>query len=430
MNHTHIYRVILFFALVIFSLNGVVGQNNKTKLSNEKKQLEKEIAQQKKLLETTKKNQTASLRDVQLITKQIKKQEQLIEVINDEMLAIDHDIEENSKELDALENKLDRLMDEYKKAVYTAYKYRNVMNKAGFVLSSQSLTQAARRLNYLQEYTRSIDQQLKTIKQTQEDIRRKDTILRQNKEEKTLLVQDKNKEKQNLSKQQEEKNKIVADLKKRESYINGEITKRIKRQQQIENAIKKIIADEVAAREKRAAEEKAKAKTTTTTTTTTSSGSSTPTTTTKTTAIGLTPEEATLASNFESNKGKLPWPVEKGTILIDFGTYSHPEVSSVKMNNSGINILTEKNAPVRAVFEGVVSNVSEIDGTKVVMIRHGNYITVYFNLSSVSVKQGSKVSTKQVIGYAKSTPNETTSELHFEIWKDKNIQNPSLWIKR
>ena len=419
MEDTYKYRIVLFFALAILLLNVAIGQDNQSKLTNEKKQLEKEIAQQKKLLETTKKSKTASLRDIQLITNQIKKQEQLIRVINDEVLSLEHNIEENTKELNALKSKLNVLTDEYRKAVYAAYKYRNVMNKAGFVLSSENLTQAARRMNYLQEYSRSLNQQLATILQTRKNIERKDTILRQNKAEKTQLFQDKNKEKQNLSQQQQEKNKIVSNLKKKESEINKEIVTRINRQKQIDAAIQKIIAEEIAAREKRAAA-----------TTTSPSAKPTTSSTPKTTAIGLTPEEANLASSFESNKGKLPWPVEKGTIITDFGTYSHPEVSSVKITNNGVNILTEKNAPIRAVFDGVVSRIFDMDGSKVVMIRHGNYITVYSNLSTVNVKQDSKVTTKQIIGYAKSTSTETTSELHFEIWKDKNLLNPSLWIKR
>ena len=416
---TQMYRIVycLAFALWLLFSGAAMGQNTKTKLTNEKQQLEKEIAQQKKLLEATKKDKTASLKDIQLITNQIKRQEQLIRVINDEMSSLDHDIEENTKELNALKGKLDILVDEYKRSVYTAYKYRNVINKAGFVLSSESFTQASRRMNYLQEYSRSLNQQLATILRTQNDIKKKDTILRQNKAEKTQLFQEKNDEKQNLSKQQQEKNRIVANLKKKESQINSEITKKIKRQKQIDDAIKKIIAEEIAARERRAAEEAKKKGTTTTASS-------------KTTAIGLTPEEATLASNFESNKGKLPWPVEKGTIITNFGTYSHPEVSSVKITNNGIDILTEKNAPVRAVFNGVVSRVFDMDGTKIVMIRHGNYITVYSNLSTVNVKQDSKITTKQIIGYARSAPGETTSELHFEIYKDKNSQNPALWIKR
>lgn len=422
MKGSKTYRFFFFFAVMImlFSSSFVMGQNTKAKLNEDKKKLENEIKEQKRLLEITKKNKTVSLQEIQLITNQIKKQENLIRVINDEILSLDYEIEENTKELGLLKKKLDLLIEEYRKAVYTAYKYRNVINKTGFILSSESLTQAARRISYLQEFSHLLNQQLTTIMQTQEDIKRKDTLLRQNKEEKTHLFQERNNEKQNLAKQQSEKNLIVTDLKKKETQINNNITKKINQQKQIDAAIKKIIDEEIAASAKRNVVAKKG----------TTAPATAATTTTKNTVISLTPEEANLALNFESNKGKLPWPVEKGTIIADFGTYSHPEVSSVMIENRGVNILTDKNAPIRAVFNGEVSRVLDMDGSKVLLIRHGNYITVYSNLSTVNVKQHDKINTKQIIGYVKSNSSDAHSELHFEIWKDKNLLNPSLWIKR
>ena len=393
----------------------VSGQNTQANLNNEKKKLENEIKEQKRLLEITKNNKTASLREIQLITNQIKQQEKLIQIINDEILSLDHEIDVNTEELNTLKQKLDIFIEEYRKAVYIAYKYRNTLNKTGFILSSESLTQAARRINYLQEYSRFLNQQLKTIVQTQEEINKKNTLLRQNKAEKTRLFNDKNTEKQNLSKQQQEKNQIVTNLKKKESQINNEIIKKVNRQKQIDAAIKKIIEEEIAAREKRAAS--AKKTTATTSTSTTTAKKNVPT--------NLTAEEANFASDFESNKGKLPWPVEKGTIVAEFGTYSHPEVSSVMITNNGINLLTEKNAPILAVFNGIVSRVLDLEGSKMVLIRHGNYITVYSNLSNVTVKQDDKITAKQVIGRV-----DAKSELHFEIWKDRTLLNPSLWLRR
>ena len=407
----------------------VVGQNTKAGLDNEKKQLEKEIKEQKRLLEITKNNKTASLREIQLITNQIKQQEKLIRVINDELSLLDREIEENTKELSELKQKLDVLTNEYRKAVYAAYKYRNVMNKTGFILSSESLTQAATRINYLQKYSRFLNQQLMTILQTQEDINKKNTVLRQNKVEKSQLVNKQTIEKQNLSKQQTEKNQIVANLQKKESQISAEITKKVSRQKQIDAAIKKIIDEEIAAREKKTATTSKKPATNTTTAT---NATSTTTTTSapKNTVLNLTTEEANFALDFESNKGKLPWPVEKGRIITQFGTYSHPEVSSVMIENRGIDILTEKNAPIQAIFQGVVSRVIDMEGSKVVLIRHGNYITVYSDLTNVKVKQNDKITAKQVIGYAKSNASDANAEVHFEIWKDRRPLNPSLWIKQ
>jgi septal ring factor EnvC (AmiA/AmiB activator) len=420
------YRFISFCALIImlFIFCFVWGQNTKAGLNDEKKKLEKEIKEQKRLLEITKNNKIASLREIELITNQMKQQEQLIRVINDEILSLDHKIEVNTEELNALKQKLDVFVAEYQKAVYTAYKYRNVMNKTGFILSSENLTQAARRINYLNEYSRYLNQQLKTILQTQEEVNQKNILLRQNKAEKTQLFNDRNTKKQNLSKQQQEKNQIVANLKKRESQINSEITKKVNRQKQIDAAIKKIIEEEIAAREKRSTTSTTTKKTTTTTTTTTNTSVSKPVPT------NITAEEANFASDFESNKGKLPWPVEKGTIIANFGTYSHPEVSSVMITNNGINILTEKNASILAVFSGVVSRVLDMEGSKVVLIRHGNYITVYSNLTNVTVKQNDKITAKQIIGRVMSSASDADAELHFEIWKDRALLNPSLWLRR
>jgi len=416
------------FLLFVAVLGSVSGQNTKANLDNEKKKLEKEIKEQKRQLEITKNNKTASLREIQLITNQIKKQEKLIQVINDEMSSLDGEIEANMRELNTLKQKLDVFIEEYKKAVYAAYKYRNVMNKTIFILSSESLSQTASRISYLQEYSRHLNQQLNIILQTQDEISQKNTLLRQNKAEKTQLFNDRNIEKENLSKQQTEKNQIVANLKKKESQINDEITKKVNRQKQIDAAIKKIIEEEIAAREKRAA---AANKTTTTTTKTTTTATTTTTTAAnKTVPANLTAEEANFAADFESNKGKLPWPVEKGTIVANFGTYSHPEVSSVMITNNGINILTDKNASIQAIFGGVVSRVLDMDGAKMVLIRHGNYITVYSNLTNVTVKQDDKITAKQVIGRIKSNANDANAELHFEIWKDRTLLNPSAWLRR
>lgn len=417
------YRFLLFtFCFILFL--SVSGQNTKENLDNEKKKLEQEIKEQKQLLEITKNNKTTSLREIQLITNQIKKQEKLIQIINDEMLSLDREIETNTQELNTLKQKLNIFIEKYRKAIYIAYKYRNVMNKTGFILSSESLAQAARRLNYLHEYSRLLSQQLKIILRTQEEINKKNILLYQNKVEKTQLFEARNAEKENLSKQQTEKNQIVANLKKKESQINSEITKKQNRQKQIDATIKRIIEEEIAAREKR------------TTTSTSANLAKKPTITSTTTTVNksvptnLTAEEANFAADFESNKGKLPWPVEKGTIIANFGTYSHPEVSSVMITNNGINILTDKNAPIMAVFGGVVSRIFDMDGTKVVLIRHGNYFTVYSNLTNVTVKQDDKVVAKQVIGRVKSDPSDANSELHFEICKDRNFLNPSVWLKR
>lgn len=409
----------LFFMLIC---NGF-GQT-KASLSQEKKKLEQEIAEQKKILATTQKNKNLSLREIQVIKNQISNQEKLIANINAEIGELDGEIAKNEQEIAQLNEKLEQLKADYREAVYTAYKYRNITNKVGFILSSESISQALTRANYLVHYASALKSQVHLISKTQEDIQKHKETLQQNKEEKSLLAQNKLSEKEQLAKQEKEKQNIVNKLKKKEQDINAAIQKKIKRQKNIDAAIQKIINDEIA-KAKAAAVKKAAASS--------STAGKTPAATAPSSSsvvLSMTPQETALAQDFESNRGKLPWPVEKGNIVTKFGAYSHPEVSSVQLNNNGINILTEKGATVRAVFKGKVAAIADVNGAKAVILKHGNYFTVYTNLASVTVHQGDNVSTKQTLGKLLQESNDSYSELHFEILKEKVYQNPSLWILR
>ena len=409
----------LFFMLIC---NGF-GQT-KASLSQEKKKLEQEIAEQKKILATTQKNKNLSLREIQVIKNQISNQEKLIANINAEIGELDGEIAKNEQEIAQLNEKLEQLKADYREAVYTAYKYRNITNKVGFILSSESISQALTRANYLVHYASALKSQVHLISKTQEDIQKHKETLQQNKEEKSLLAQNKLSEKEQLAKQQKEKQTIVNNLKKKEQDINAAIQKKIKRQKNIDAAIQKIINDEIA---------KAKAAAAKKTSAAGSTAGKTPAATAPSSSsvvLSMTPQETALAQDFESNRGKLPWPVEKGNIVTKFGAYSHPEVSSVTLNNNGINILTEKGATVRAVFKGKVAAIADVNGAKAVILKHGNYFTVYTNLASVSVHQGDNVNTKQALGRLIQESNDSYSELHFEILKEKVYQNPSLWILR
>ena len=338
-NIKQIVYLILIICLSLGQTNTAFCQSNKDALTKEKKQLEKELAQQKRLLEETRKNKTASLREIQLITNQIKNRERLIQTINEELSHIDVEIEETSKEISQLQTKLNELIKEYKKAIYIAYKHRNILDKANFIISAENVHQAVKRMRYLQEYSNALNRHLLIIQQTQTAKKEKEEALIQTKQEKENLLVNKNQEKTKLQKQQKEKDRVVSTLKKKESKINAEINRKIKRQKAIDAKIYKIIEAELA-RAKKASSPKVEA------------------------------ANVALSADFASNQGKLPWPVDKGSIITNFGTYSHPEVSSVKITNNGINILTDRTAPVRSVFNGKVSTVSVIDGANVVIISH------------------------------------------------------------
>ena len=243
------YRNITFFGIIfcLFSLIApVYGQSKKTALTNEKKQLEKEIKQQQTLLQQTQKNKKASLREIQLINSQVQKQEKLIHTIHHEIDNLDTAIEANTKAVAELESELETMKKDYAQAVYMAYKYRHVLNKAAFVASAENISQAVRRMRYLQEYTNALDRKMRLIQETQLTLKEKETLLQQNKLEKEQLLKDKNREKAQLDQQKREKNQIVNKLKKQESQIKAEINKKVKRQKAVNAAIDKIIKEEIA----------------------------------------------------------------------------------------------------------------------------------------------------------------------------------------
>ncbi|MDR1792587.1 MAG: peptidoglycan DD-metalloendopeptidase family protein [Bacteroidales bacterium] len=425
---TRIYFVLVFIASlsIVYTVN---GQSNKDKLNAEKKQLQVSIEQQKKLLNATQKEKTTSLREIELIKNQIKQQERLISVINEELGLLNHQIEQTDKEISTLSGKLSLLKEEYAKAVYAAYKYRNTFNKSGFILSAKTFVQAAVRMNYLQKYSSLLQQQLLEIEQTKQNIFQKSEQLHKSKAEKSSLALSQTLQKNELDKQRSEKDAIVAKLKTKEKTISSDLKKKVARQNQVDAAIDKIIRAEIAQAQAKANAAKKNA-TTPAKSNTASTSQANKTTTSAPVQLEMTPEEALLSSDFEGNQGKLPWPVAKGTIINHFGTYSHKEVSSVKITNNGINILTEKDAAIRTVFQGTVAGIIDLNnGSKAVLIRHGNYITVYSNLAAVSVKKNDKVAAKQAIGTVLTMASETYPELHFEVRKNTTPLNPEAWLR-
>jgi septal ring factor EnvC (AmiA/AmiB activator) len=211
----HIAYFLLAACITIGSNTLVFSQTSKTALTNEKKQLEKELAQQKKLLAETRKSKTASLREIQLLTNQIRNREKLIQTINQELSNIDVEIQETTKEISLLQDKLNELIKAYKKAIYIAYKHRDMLNKTSFIISSENIHQAVKRMRYLQEYSKALNRHLLIIQETQAAKKKKEESLMQIKQEKAMLLDNESKEKTNLQKQQSEKYKVVIQLKKK-----------------------------------------------------------------------------------------------------------------------------------------------------------------------------------------------------------------------
>ena len=413
---------LMFFPFDAFS------QSKSAKLKNDKKKIETEIANTQKLLKQTEKNKNASLQQISILRQQISNRENLITTLETEIFELEEELARNIKLSQELNKKLEYMKSDYSRVVYLAYKNRKLIDKVTFLLSSDNFSQMFRRVKYYSVFANNVKYQVEQIEKTQEEIRIKNEEIVQMKAEKLALREGKEVEIKKLEIDRTETTKKAQELKQKEKQLASTLQEKQKKRKELDVAIKKAIEAEIVAANKKKAEEaaKAKAKANKNANTNTSSGSSG-----KTIAkneIMLTPDEQLVSSSFANNKGKLPWPVAKGAKVGEFGSYPHPDVPSVMIENRGIDILVEPNTSVRAIFQGEVTGVLEVMGTKVLMIRHGEYLSVYQNLASVNVKKGDKVSTKQTIGTVAKSSTNNTYELHFEVWKNNVYLNPSQWL--
>lgn len=416
--------VLLAVAMLCVPLDAF-SQSKSAKLKNDKKKIETEIANTQKLLKQTEKNKNASLQQISVLRQQISNREALITTLNTEIFELEEDLAQNIKLSQDLNKKLEYMKSDYSRVVYLAYKNRKLIDKVTFLLSSDNFSQMFRRVKYYSVFANNVKHQVDQIEKTQEEIKKKNEEIVQLKAEKLALLEGKEVEIKKLEIDRTETTKKAQELKQKEKQLASTLREKQKKRKELDIAIKKAIEAEIVAANKKKAEEAAKAAKSKANKANASSGSSKPA---SGNAIVLTPDEQLVSNSFVNNKGKLPWPVAKGAKVGDFGSYPHPDVPSVMIENRGIDILVEPNTPVRAVFQGEVTGILDVMGTKVLMIRHGEYLSVYQNLASVNVKKGDKVNTKQTVGtVAKSTTNNTY-ELHFEVWKNSTYLNPNQWL--
>lgn len=414
------WLILLVFSVITITVI-VFAQTSSERLKNNKRIIENEIANTQKLLDQIRKNQKTSLQEIQLLRQQINNREVLITELNNELYQYEMELELNIKLSRDLDKKLEYMKTDYERVVYLAYKNRKMIDRLTFLLSADDFSQMYRRARYYAIFAESVKYQVALIKKTQEEITTKNAEIIILKEQKQAVLEGKELEIKRLEQDRNTKTKTAEQLKKKEKALASELKDKQKRRRELDAAIKKAIEEEIKASNNKKSSNKTKTKTTTNTTTPAkSSGSST--------VIELTPDEQLVSNSFINNKGKLPWPVAKGTKISDFGTAPHPDVPSVMIENRGIDILVEPGTHVRAVFEGIVTGVLDMMGSKVVMVRHGEYLSVYQNLATVNVKKGDKVSTKAVLGTVAKANGSNTYELHFEVWKNTTFLNPNSWL--
>ncbi|MCK9617217.1 MAG: peptidoglycan DD-metalloendopeptidase family protein [Lentimicrobiaceae bacterium] len=398
---------------LLFPVSYVNAQQNKNKkeqLQKKKAKIENEIQYTNKLLGETKKNKKVSLNQLVILNKKITKRVELISTIADELQNVEKQIQTNSSQVMRLKRELKDLKDEYAKMIYYAYKNKNFYNRLMFIFASESVNQAYQRIKYFQQYSTYRKEQSRLIQQTQKQLDGKIAELNSRKAAKLLLLRTNEKENLQLTLEKEEQNKTLRQLTQKERKLLASLKEQESSARKLQAAIENIIAEEI--RKSREVAKKAGKKI-------------------DPEAITYTPAEKALSGSFAANKGNLPWPSENGFISGSYGEHEHPLLKGIKIKNNGINITTHPGAKVRSVFEGTVSSVITIPNyNHVVIISHGEFLTVYSNLSEVYVSKGEKVSTKQNLGSVYTHPESRKTELHFELWKGKTTLNPASWIAR
>lgn len=429
MRRLQIILVMLLLALVSHSFAQKTKGKTKKQLQSEITTLQKEISNANQLLKKTTKDKEMTLNEVAILEKKIKQREQLIQACNEQITVLDEEINIGQNNIKSLNSDLSKLQKEYAKMIVFANKNRSHYDRLGFIFASEDFNQAFSRIRYIRQFTDARKVKMDQIAATEKQISSALEASQQAREEQTALLKEEKAQQGALKKEKEELNAQVNKLKKKEGNLQQDIKNKQQQTKKLQKAIDDIIAEEIrkanAEAEKKRKEEAKK--------NTNKSKSSTTTTTTKTkeTGMALTPAEKTLSTNFVNNKGKLPWPVERGKISSSYGKHASSVSSKVTVTNNGIDIATTDGAKARAVFDGEVASVTKLTGANtVVIIRHGEYFTVYSNLENVTVKRGDTVKTKQNIGTVHTNKTEGKTELHFELLKEQNRQNPANWLSQ
>ncbi len=407
-NNNNIFKLSILFIFLIFS-SATYAQSNKQKaLETRRQELRREIQKINELRSENKSKEKSELSLIEDFNYKISVLNNLIKVTNQQANLLTREINSNQKQITDLRSELKQLKEDYAAMIVKSYKSKNEQSRIMFLLSSDDFKQAYKRLQYLKQYSDHQKEQGETIKAKTEELQTINSNLLKQKESKKKLISENRVVQRSLEKERVQHQSLMKSIQKNLSKYASQIKKKQREAAKIDKDIENIIKAAIVASRKRSG------------------------VTTKTTSVSgfsLTAEEKVLASNFVSNKGKLPWPVEKGLVKVRYGKQPSPIDRTIVINSNGVRIATEKGAKARAVFNGEVSKIVRIKNANIiVMIRHGNYITAYKNLSKVFVKEGDKVKTKQAIGevFTNSTNGDTV--LSFTVFKDLQTQNPASWI--
>lgn len=388
----HLRYIIII--LLLFSFNSASSQSIK-KLRANKKKIEKEITYLNKLILSSSKNKKITVNKLVLVTKQIDNRERLITNIEQESNSLSNSIATNKHSIVVSNKKLESLKELYAAIIYNSWLHKSVKNKFIFLMSSYDFNQAYIRIKYLKQYSDYTERLAKQIVSLKKSLANSNLRLSKQYKEKQLIANNLTNEKLSLAKEKTKHSRYISSLSSKQKKLKQKLNRQLKAQSKLTARIKYLIKLEAKKKRKRSSGDKV------------------------------------LSKNFAKNKGKLPWPTKSGFISSGFGVHQHPVAKRTKVRNDGIDITTDANADCFAVFSGVISEVFNFPGlNNIIMLRHGDYLTVYANISKVYVRKGDKIKTGQAIGMIYTDSSERKTVLKFQLWKNSLKQNPSRWLSK
>ncbi len=391
-------RLPAYLILILFGFSGMLTAQSKAELEAQRKQAMEEISYVDNMLKTTEKEKKESVQALRIIGNKVNLRESVIKGMNDEISLINERIEINKLALEMMENDLNILKEDYSRSILNSYKAKKVNPDMVYILSSSDFNQGYKRLKYLQQITKYRRNESEIIRELKQQIEGTKSRLEKDLQDISELQQKEIQQKNLLKGEQEKKQKMLRSLGSKEKQLRKELEEKRRIAKRIDAEISRIIEEE----RKRALKS------------------------------SMTPEQKLIGDSFQENKGRLPWPVERGIVTSHFGVHQHPVLKYVTEENKGIEITSNGKITARSVFKGEVSAISAISGANItVIIRHGNYLTVYSNLINVKVKKGDKVETKQEVGEVYADPRaDNNCILKFMIFEQKNAMDPEQWISK
>ena len=391
--------------LFLFMSNGEVYSQFLNQKDLEKKRIEltKEINNIQNLINSSKSEKKLVIENIENLNYKLDLQNEVIKIINNELNIISNSIQSNESKSSQLLKTQKLLKSQYAEMILRSYKTRSKTGKLMFIFSSSNFQQAVKRIQYFKQYSDYQASQLKKIKKNSAELKTLNNQLQEERNSQEVLISNNQKIKTNINTQILDKNSLLQSISSNQKKYVREITSNQKKTAEIDKQIQRIIALAIAESNKKK--------------------------NTSSKVFELTPEAKILSKNFMSNKGNLPWPVEQGYVTLRYGKQPHPVVKTATIQSNGIRIITSSSQKVRSIFNGVVYRIiSSKNGAKTILIQHGNFFTVYKNLSNIYVKKGDIISVKQNLGEIITNKNSGQTILSFSLFKDNKTQNPLLWL--